>query len=895
MRETDPAGRITGRAYDANGNLEAEQAKGVTKSWTYDAQGRVTSESGGPVENTYFSNFAPNGQPQRTSHGVVQREWNFPAYPYDEIEALCAYDAFGNLLWEKPTDLIDGLGWELAWVSKDNTYSVSGRQLSTSDGAGTATKSAYDILGNEVEKWRTDAASSTRVGWVRKTVDPVGRITLEEYLDSNGTVDNSVIRAPTTPSDATSATSCRRRVRVTSRYDARGNLTAQWAPGSVAGNLTAATRYRYDAESRETSMVPPGNADSASKRTTYFAGGKEKRITELDGAWVEYAYDGSGNKVFEYRPTESGATSTATFVYNPAGQLVAETTASGMTTTHVYDEHGRETNTGSTTRTFNTMGWVMTEQEADTTSKNYVYHPSGRVGHIQQPNIWSVTGYDWDEAGRITETRNPDDTKKNTAYDPFGRVTMESETASTGIVVRQMQTSYDGLDRAVATTDVITGLVSRYQYRPGSSLAATTTIVYPKRDATVTVTYDPKGAETSRVTQYLGGSVARSVTATDLAGRETAWSVGGRTAGVTYSAAGKVATQSGYGRSTPTTYTFDATTGRKTKDQMPLTYPGTWTGTWTYGADGRLSRSVITSGSTTTTETFTFDAAGNLTVVTPASGSATTFTYHAATNQLLNRKLGTSVTTTYTYEASTGNRVAQGPTTDKTRERFVYDYAQHLTWYRSPSFEANYTYDASGQRLTSKVTTSTQTTDTAYSYVGLKLLSVNSTRTVSGSVNATGNVTFMLDANDNPYAGVYRGSQATSATMFYLVTTDRGDVSELLDAAGNAFAYYRYDPWGNQVASGTKSTALISTTLAARIAAVQPLRYAGYAYDSWSGLYYCSQRYYDPSTRQFITKDPAEADGEESAYQYCKGDPVGQVDPSGLWNDRSSSPVPSSG
>ena len=37
----------------------------------------------------------------------------------------------------------------------------------------------------------------------------------------------------------------------------------------------------------------------------------------------------------------------------------------------------------------------------------------------------------------------------------------------------------------------------------------------------------------------------------------------------------------------------------------------------------------------------------------------------------------------------------------------------------------------------------------------------------------------------------------------------------------------------------------------------------------------------DPATASFITKDPAKADGEESAYQYCGGDPVGKVDPSG--------------
>jgi len=73
----------------------------------------------------------------------------------------------------------------------------------------------------------------------------------------------------------------------------------------------------------------------------------------------------------------------------------------------------------------------------------------------------------------------------------------------------------------------------------------------------------------------------------------------------------------------------------------------------------------------------------------------------------------------------------------------------------------------------------------------------------------------------------------------------------------------------------------VDATLAATIAEANVLRYAGYCFDEHSGLYYLSQRYYDPATCQFITKDPAKADGEESAYQYCGGDPVGKVDPSG--------------
>ena len=121
-----------------------------------------------------------------------------------------------------------------------------------------------------------------------------------------------------------------------------------------------------------------------------------------------------------------------------------------------------------------------------------------------------------------------------------------------------------------------------------------------------------------------------------------------------------------------------------------------------------------------------------------------------------------------------------------------------------------------------------------------------------------------------------------------MVTTDRGDVVELLDAAGNPFAAYRYDAWGNPQGSGnvgtgiwSQATTLISSSISTDIANRQVLRYAGYTYDSESGLYYVSARSYDPKTRQFLSKDLSRNDGEESAYQYCAGNPVAQVDPTG--------------
>jgi len=116
-----------------------------------------------------------------------------------------------------------------------------------------------------------------------------------------------------------------------------------------------------------------------------------------------------------------------------------------------------------------------------------------------------------------------------------------------------------------------------------------------------------------------------------------------------------------------------------------------------------------------------------------------------------------------------------------------------------------------------------------------------------------------------------------------------GDVTALAECDiqhGKGLAGYVYDVYGNPTLTApVGGGSSVPTSVAAAIAATQPLRYAGYAYDSFSGLYYCSQRYYDPATCQFISADPVGADGEQSAYQYCGGDPVNHTDPTGLMMD----------
>gem|GEM_PF-6139931 len=97
-----------------------------------------------------------------------------------------------------------------------------------------------------------------------------------------------------------------------------------------------------------------------------------------------------------------------------------------------------------------------------------------------------------------------------------------------------------------------------------------------------------------------------------------------------------------------------------------------------------------------------------------------------------------------------------------------------------------------------------------------------------------------------------------------------------------SFARFDYDAYGTIRNQQIIDTELIDEELAQSIVDTQPLRYAGYVWDPEASLYYCSQRYYDPTIAAFISKDPIKADGELSAYSYYAGDPIMNVDPSGL-------------
>jgi len=126
---------------------------------------------------------------------------------------------------------------------------------------------------------------------------------------------------------------------------------------------------------------------------------------------------------------------------------------------------------------------------------------------------------------------------------------------------------------------------------------------------------------------------------------------------------------------------------------------------------------------------------------------------------------------------------------------------------------------------------------------------------------------FFYDANGTPIAMKQNGA------VYYYITNLQGDVVRLVNSQGNTAAWYKYDPYGN------------ATTASGSHATINPLRYRDYYYDTETGLYYISSRYYDPAIGRWINADAYASTGQgilgNNMFAYCLNSPVSRVDMNG--------------
>jgi RHS repeat-associated protein len=246
---------------------------------------------------------------------------------------------------------------------------------------------------------------------------------------------------------------------------------------------------------------------------------------------------------------------------------------------------------------------------------------------------------------------------------------------------------------------------------------------------------------------------------------------------------------------------------------------------------------------TDATTNYTYDADYNLTSAVRNGATLKKFSFDAA-ERISN--VG------YAYDDN-GNLTSDGTNT------YAYDALNRLSSVTGPSGAtvARYTYDALNRR-TSATNASGTTTYFHYDGAGANVIAETDG---AGHTLAT-----------YAWAGGSPISMTRGGRTFYYHVNAHGDVLALTDSDGNVVASYSYDPWGNPLsATGNVEN---------------PYRYAGYRFDSATGLYYLLNRYYSPAQSRFITRDLLAGDTKAPAtmnhYAYCLGDPVNRVDPSGL-------------
>lgn len=283
-----------------------------------------------------------------------------------------------------------------------------------------------------------------------------------------------------------------------------------------------------------------------------------------------------------------------------------------------------------------------------------------------------------------------------------------------------------------------------------------------------------------------------------------------------------------------------------------------------YEYDGKNQLTKEVNNTTGITTNFTYDAIGNITKKVQSGAVNKTIDYHYGDddkNGWSKLLIGVDFNHSGTCEAGeTISYDAIGNPTSYLGATLSW-YGRQLKSYEKGSTSISYTYDADGLRGTKTV----NGTKTTYHYVGGQLrYEARGAQKFYYFYDAGGNLSAIryCDANGN-------------ASIYYAVTNIQGDVVRFYNSAGTIVASYQYDAFGN----------CTITRDDAGIAALNPIRYRGYYYDSETGLYYLQSRYYNPQVGRFLNSDNVTDSNAGvlgfNTFLYCGNNPVNACDPTG--------------
>ncbi|WP_226980429.1 RHS repeat-associated core domain-containing protein [Xanthomonas sp. LMG 12459] len=962
---TEDGQRFSTFAYDEVGRAISSQHAGGIDGITlaYSAVGTRVTDALGDV-NDYTMTEAGGASPKvatvARTDGTLQYSYNDQSSDFRRrlssvtdrrgIQTQHSYaEATENGVAVNIHTVREAVGQPQERTTTTRTAAGSNRLLSVQTGGRTVSYSYNDRL-QPVQMTSSDTASSKQrtvtysyceAADVAATDSTCPILGLPKSVDGARTDVNDITRFTYYSTDdstcATSPTTCpHRKGDLWKVTNALGQVTEYLAYGGAGRVLSAkdangvVTDYTYHPRGWLTASKVRGADDSSESddRITaidYWPTGLVKQVTQPDGAFTRFTYDAAhrltdiadnagntihytldnaGNRSKEDTKDASGTLKRSlSRIYNQLGQLATQATAQGDPTDFGYDGNGN-------TKT-------VTDALGHATQNDY--DPLNRLARTLQDvgGIAAETTFGYDALDNLTKVTDPKGLDTTYAYNGLGDLTKltSPDTGSTTY-------TYDSAGNRATQTDA-RNIKTSYGY---DALNRLTQVTYPTTSLNVSYTYDVSqttcaSGETyavGRLTRMQDGSgstdycydrfgdLVRKVQTTN--GKvfvvRYAYTKAGQLSGLTYPDGAVVDyVRNAQGQTTEVGVTPPGGTRQVLLNQATY-YPFGPVAGWTYGNGRPMQRvldqdyrplAVNDTRSDGLAVGFAFDPVGNLSALTAPGNTAPVIKLdydplgrltafkdgptdtvidgytYDATGNRLSAKVNTA-TQTYTYP-TTSHRLSSVAGTARS-----YDAAGNTTAIGGTAVQ--HVYGANG-RLSQVNRNGAKVANYAYNGRGEQVRRVGKTNVYTlydesghwlGDYDNNGAVVQQAIWLDDLPVGVL-----AKTTLRYVQPDHLGTPRAVIDPVRDV-AIWRWDLKGE--AFGT--TAPDQDPDKDGTAFVFNMRFPGQRYDSATGLNQNYFRDYDAVTGRYGQSDLIGLEGGSSTYAYVDGSPLSFMDPFGL-------------
>jgi RHS repeat-associated protein len=865
LSQTDPLGNTTRYGYYNNGLL----------CWT--APPTITA-GGSPCGN---GGTSPSGAPPGATTYIYDNQGDVvnttqPAAPSPSQTTTSSYDLDGELKYSIPPDGQGQGGFGTNPYETSYTYEPNGAKASVTAPLNSVTSYTYDAAGNVLTTTDPSGVTSNaydadnRICWTYRGASAAGSF-------SCSTPPGGSTRYPSYLADTSAPNSMIDPDNNTTSYTYGDHLfptdatltTEATVPGNPQSNIVTYDSFNAYGDTCVEGPVNPGAAGTCSliSGDTYDIYNAEGQLTD--------SYDASGDHT-SYGYTDPAFPTNATSVTNPLlkttsygydanGQLVSAQDPESNVVSAAYDADGRpclevsglssaSCSTNLSGQTGTTLSYDQAGQRiqmidwsgrSSGISDNYSYDASGNILSAQNDNKQNGSQetnlYAYNQANEVTCVSYPVSSSQNCSSSP----------SSTNSVIDY---GYNGAGQMASTSDWLGNQISYGGYNAMGELGSITYPVTSSVSESITYSYDPAGS-------VIGAAYA-GIAVPGLSGSDS-WTPNANRQ------VGQSSSIDGY--SSPTD---------------------------TYDAYGRVQTATnpTTTGSQANSDVYAYQNNGALATDSQAGKSQIVYSSNqdAQLTEINNPNLSSPVSSfsytgdgqrCYSDAGSTLNDIACGSAAPAGSTAYGWNGFGQLCWSgqtttttanaavsgagscsNAPTGTTTYTYDGTGIRLSS--TTGGVTTEYDYSSV------------------LGGSTPLLLTDGSNSYVygplvfgGTAPVEQISSSGVASFLTSTQTGVQAVFQGGKNSTGAWQtptlseiaaYSIWGTQVIQQPTPGG-------------SPASKFGFqgSYTDASGLIYLINRYYDPSTAQFLSVDPDVAQTEQP-YAYTADDPLNASDPLGL-------------